>query len=88
MRRVAHVQRVGGRSPVVNRQVPLLLVGIAVGLLAAVRKMPRSGWGGKLNFTAALRVGRLPLRRAARLIFTALFHFCWRRNGASGLRGS
>ena len=51
---VAHVQRVGGRSPVVNRQVPLLLVGIAVGLLAAVRKMPRSGWGGKLNFIAAL----------------------------------
>lgn len=60
-RGVAQVQRVGGRSPVVNGQVPFLLVGMAVGLLAVVRKMPRSGWGGKLNFIAACRDGRLPL---------------------------
>lgn len=54
----------GGRSPVVNGQVLLLLVGIAVALLARVRKMPRRGWDGKLNSIVAHPVGRLPLSGA------------------------
>lgn len=57
----AHVQPGGGRSPVVNGQVLLLLVGITVASLAVVRKMRRSGWGGKLNSIVALPVGLLPL---------------------------
>lgn len=58
---VAHVQPGSGRSPVVNGQVLLLLVGITVPLLAVLRKMPRSGWDGKLNSIVALPVSLLPL---------------------------
>lgn len=50
-----------GRSPVVSGQVLLLLVGITVPLLAVLRKMPRSGWDGKLNSIMALPVSLLPL---------------------------
>lgn len=42
-----------GRSPAVNGQVLLLLVGIAVALLAVLRKMPRSGWDGGLSSIGA-----------------------------------
>lgn len=58
----------GGRSPVVNGQVLLLLVGIAVALLAVVSKMPRGGWDGKLSSLVAHPAGHLPLvvcRRSA-----------------------
>lgn len=43
-----------GRSPAVNGQVLLLLLRTTVALSAVVRKMPRSGWDGKLNSPVAL----------------------------------
>lgn len=55
------MQRGGGRSPALNGQLALLLVGMLVGLVAAVSRVPRRGWAGKLNFIAALSVGHLPL---------------------------
>lgn len=77
----------GGRSPVVNGQVLLLLVGMTVALLAGLRKMPRRGWDGKLNSILWVACPSV-VCRSAWPGFTALFHFCWRKNRTSGLWGS
>lgn len=79
----------GGRSPVVNGQVLLLLLGITVtGLVSRGEEVARRGWDGKLSSILWVSCLSVVCRRSAWPGFTALFLFCWRKNRASGLWGS